>query len=270
MHTTNRRTGTLLVVFGVSLLLIVMLAYSSTSWAAPNAQGTVPTPPGATAVATDTSGGGGGGGGGGSGGDTSNTDTSNNSAAATLTPAAAGAGVVCAIGDAGAQCSASDLIVQVAAGAASPGSALTIEGSFPQPPCPPSPSGHKFLNRCYRYAWIGTNAESLNAIQAPVQYCISFGAEQLAAVANKPEQLLVGVAGADGTWSLLKPTVDAAGNRTCATTNQLIVWSGLFAAENASAILPTVGGVQSNFVWLALLGIGGALLALGAWQLRRQ
>ncbi len=264
MRSTNRQV-VIALVFGFIFLMVVLSAFAGTTWAAPGAQGTVPTPPGGpTTVATTTPGGGDGGG---------NNDNSNNGGAndggAQPTPAAPGSGVVCAIGDAGAQCSATDLIVVVGAGAASAGSALTIEGSFPQPPCPTSPANHIFLNRCYRYTWIGTNALPINAISAPVQYCISYGAEQLAAVKNNPDALLIGVAAADGNWSVLKATADAANNRTCATTNQLIVWSALFAPQAPATVLPTVGGPMNGWWFAALVGIGIVLL-FGAVQFRRR
>ena len=272
MRSTTRRNGIIAVLFGIIMLAIVMLAFSSTTWAAPGAQGTVPTPPGPTSVATTTPGDDTGGNDN-NGGDNNNNDNSNNGGSndntAQPTPAAPGAGVVCAIGDAGAQCSASDLIVVVGAGAASPGSALTIEGSFPQPPCPSSPANHTFLNRCYRYTWIGTNALPINAISAPVQYCIGYGAEQLATVKNNADALLMGVATADGNWTLLKATADAANNRTCATTNQLIVWSALFAPQNPATVLPTVGGSPNSWWLAALVGVGFILL-IGAVQFRRR
>lgn len=270
MHITNRRNGIVVGVFGLILLVVVMLAFSSTTWAAPGAQGTVPTPPKPTAAPTkaptDDS----------SGGDNNNNNNSNsggdNSGAGQTTPAAPAApsfGTVCAIGDSGAQCVANDLIVVVGAGAASGGSALTIEGSVPQPPCPTSPTGHNFLNRCYHYVWTGTNAQPLNAINAPVQYCIGYGPEQLAMVKNNPNALLIGLANDDGSWTLLKPTADPAGNRTCATSNQLILWSALFAPQSASELLPTVGSAPNSWWLTALVGIGIVLLA-AAIQFRRQ
>lgn len=270
MQATPRRNGVVLVIFGLVMLVIVMLALSSTTWAAPNMQGTVPTPPGG-ATATPTSGddGGGGGGSGGDNGNDNGGDNGGGAAQPTAAPAGVGSGSVCAIGDSGAQCTAGDLVIVVGAGAASAGSALTIEGTFPQPPCPSSPANHNFLNRCYRYAWIGTNALPLNGINAPVQYCIGYGAEQLAAVKNKPETLVIGVASGDGAWSLLKPTVDAAGSRVCATSNQLITWSALFAPQTVSALLPTVGAPTDAWWLAALVGIG-AILLVGAFQIRRR
>jgi hypothetical protein len=160
------------------------------------------------------------------------------------------------------------LIVVVGTGAANAGSALTIEGSFPQPPCPASPAGQIFLNRCYRYTWIGTDAQPLTTISAPVQYCISYGPAELASAKNNPDAMLIGLAGADGTWSLLKPTVDPAGSRVCATSNQIFVWNGLFAAENPSQLLPTVGAPQNSWWLAALAGVGLVLLAV-AGRIRR-
>lgn len=266
MSTSHRRTGIVLIVFGLAMLVIVTLAFSSTSWAAPNAQGTVPTAP-APGDPTTTPGDGNGDNGSNDNGSDNGDDSSTNGD--TATPVAPGAGTVCAIGETGAQCAAPDLIVVAAAGAANAGSALTIEGSFPQPPCPASPAGHNFLNRCYRYTWIGTNAQPLEAISAPVQYCISYGAEQLASAHNDANALLIGVAGADGKWTLLKPTADAANNRTCATSNQLIVWSALFAPQSASPVLPTVGAPPDN-MWLAVLALGGILILVGVMQFRRR
>jgi hypothetical protein len=288
MQTPNHRNATALVVFGLILVLVVWLAFSSTTWAAPGAQGTVPTPPGPTdtfptrtaptdaapttaAPTNEPPPSDDGGNDNDDGGDQGNGNDDGGDAggnAQPTAPAAPGAGSVCAIGDTGAQCAATDLIVAVGAGAASPGSALTIEGSFPQPPCPASPSGQNFLNRCFRYAWIGTNAEPLSSISAPVQYCISYGAEQLAAAKNDPEAMLIGLAGADGTWSMLKPTADTASNRTCATSNQLFVWSALFVPENPSQLLPTVGAPQNSW-WLAALASVGIVLLVAAGRLRR-
>ncbi len=274
MQATPRRSGFVLITFGLTMILLVTLALAGTTWAAPNAQGTVPTPPaGATVAPTGTSGGGN------NGGDNSGNDSNNggdlNSGSsgdannAQPTAPSPGAGTVCAIGENGAQCTSGELLIMVASGAASAGSALTIEGSFTQPPCPASPNAHNFMNRCYRYAWIGTNAEPLTSIGAPVQYCISYGANELAAVKNKAEAFVIGVAGADGNWTLLKPTVDPTGNRACATSNQMVVWNALFAPQNVSDLLPTVGGQPNSMLWaVALAGI--ALIGLGVFQVRRQ
>lgn len=266
-----------LAVFGLILLVIVMLAFSSTTWAAPGAQGTVPTAPAPT---PGNNGGGNNGGdknknnnnnndnGGGDNSGTLNSGSDSTGGGASAAPAGPGAGSVCAIGDNGAQCTATDLVIVVGPGAATAGSALTIEGSFPQPPCPPSSAGQNFLDRCYRFTWIGTNAQPLDAINAPVQYCISYGEQQLAVVKNNPNAFLIGLAGADGNWTMLKPTADPAGNRTCATSNQLIVWSALFAPKSSSDLLPTVGAPENNW-WLAALAGFGAVLILVAARLRR-
>lgn len=276
MQVTSHRNGFMFIAFVLAMFIIVTLAFSSTTWAAPNAQGTVPTPPrptrtSPTAVPTDNTGGGDNQGN--DGGDNSGDNGGNNNGGQLQTGSgdtapgvAVGAGSVCAIGDAGAQCAAGDLIIVAGAGVASPGSALTIEGSFPQPPCPTSPAGHVFMNRCYRYAWIGTSAEPLTEINGPVQYCINFGPVELAAVNNDANLLLIGVAGADGTWTLLKPVVDSSSARTCATTNQLIVWSALFAPQNPTAILPTVGAFHNDLRVAVISALGIALL-IGASRL---
>ncbi|MCC7162614.1 MAG: hypothetical protein IT331_08975 [Anaerolineae bacterium] len=285
MQATPRRNGFLVLAFVLAMFIIVTLAFSSTTWAAPNAQGTVPTPP----VPTDTAptavppgdGDGGNDNGDNGGNDNGGSDDSNapaddsgnggsqdDDSGGTAPTAAAGAGSVCAIGDGGAQCSAGELNIVVGAGAANPGSALTIEGSFPQPPCPPSPAGHTFLNRCYRYTWINTSAEPMSSINAPVQYCINYGAAELAAVNNDPASFLIGVMGADGAWSMLKPVVDLPTGRACVTSNQLVVWSALFAPPTASELLPTVGATQDQLWMAAVAGIGVVLL-LGASWLRK-
>lgn len=269
MQVQNRRNGIALVLFILGFMIMVTLALASTTWAAPNAQGTVPTPPNATAQPTST-GGGGGNGGGNNGGGQGNGGQDNSGGDTTApTAAAPGSGSVCAIGETGAQCSAQDLIIVVGAGTAPAGSALTIEGPFGQPPCPASPEGNNFLNRCFRYGWIGTNTEPLETINGPVQYCLSYGPEQLAAANNKPESMLVGFAGADGKWTVVKPTLDVAGSRACATTNQEIVWSALFAPKAASALLPTVGGDAAAWWMLPLAGLG-IVLMLGAVRFARQ
>lgn len=273
MQATPHRNGFLIIAFVLVMFVIITLAFSSTTWAAPNAQGTVPTPPkptstAPTAVPTDSSSGGDNGGNNGGDNDGNNNNggqlqTGNENTAPTIP---AGAGSVCAIGDAGAQCSAGDLIIVAGAGVASPGSALAIEGSFPQPPCPTSPTGHIFMNRCYRYAWIGTSAEPLTEINGPVQYCINFGPAELAAVNNDANLFLIGVAGADGAWTMLKPVVDSSSARTCATSNQLLVWSALFAPQNPTAILPTVGAVSNN-LWVIVISTLGLALLIGAARL---
>jgi len=251
MQVRNRRNSMALVFFISGLIAFLTLALVSTTWAAPNAQGTVPTPPNPTAQPTTTGGGNNGGGSqDNSGGQNSGTD------AILPTASAPGDGTVCAIGDEGAQCTVENLIIVVGAGAAPSGSALTIEGSFGQPPCPPSPEANLFLNRCYRYAWIGTAAELLPKINAPVQYCFNFGPEQLAAVDNKPETFLVGFADMRAQWTIVKPTIDPAANRVCATTNQGIVWSALFAPKPAAPLLPTVGGALNAWWMLPLAGLG--------------
>ncbi len=274
---TNRRAHTA-IALAVALFLvigIILLSFASTTWAAPGAQGTVPTrerptrPPPTSAPPPDN--------GGDNGGNGGNQDNSGNNGGdnggkqgnAVQTPPPAASVAVCAIGDAGTECAAPDVVVLVASGAAAAGSALTIEGPFGQPPCPPSPAGVNFLNRCYRFSWIGTDVQPLSEIKAPVQYCLSYGAEQLAAVNNKPEDLLIGWAGADGSWTLVKPTLDAAANRTCATSNQIATWSALFASQSPSNLLPTVGG-QTNPLWLVPVGMLGAILMLGAWRLTRK
>ncbi len=294
MQHQPRRSGIVILAFIAAMLVIGTLAFYSTTWAAPGAQGTVPTPPRPTDVPVTVSppddGGGGndnggnndnnnnGGGdqnnggndGGNNGGDGGgNNDGGNqNTVQPTAAPAAAGTGSVCAIGEGGAQCAAGDLIIIVGAGAANAGSALTIEGSFPQPPCPASPSAHTFLNRCYRYTWIGTDAQPLSAVNAPVQYCINYSPTELAAVNNNAEAFVLGVANADGAWSVLKPTIDSAGSRACATTDQLIVWSALFAPQAPTSLLPTVGGAQ-DYMWVLALAGFGILLLVGATRLRK-
>jgi hypothetical protein len=274
MQVQHRRNGIALVLFILGFMVLVTLALASTTWAAPNAQGTIPTPPNATAQPTSAGGGGNGGGqdsgGQNSGGqDTGGQNAGGESGSPTAAAPVPGAGSVCAIAENGAQCSVENLIVVVGAGAAPAGSAFTIEGPFGQPPCPASPDGNNFLNRCYRYGWIGTNAQPLTGINAPVQYCLGFGPEQIAATNNKTDSLLVGFAAADGQWTVVKPIVDTAGNRACATTNQQIVWSALFAPKAASTLLPTVGG-DTNAWWMVPLALLGVVMMLGAIRLARQ
>jgi hypothetical protein len=124
------------------------------------------------------------------------------------------------------------------------------------------------LNRCFRYTWIGTNAQPLTSISGPVQYCISYGPAELAAVKNNPDSLLLGIAGADGAWTMLKPTADPAGGRTCATTDQLVGWSALFGPQAVTDLLPTVGGAH-NYLWLFVPAALGILLVFGAVRLRK-
>lgn len=280
MHPSKHRTGLALTFVTLGLVLLIGLALAGTTWAAPGAQGTVPTPPKPTGQPTSTGGGGGdngGNNGGDNGGDNNaannggdngaNQDSGGGSSQPAPAPAA-GTGAVCAVGDNGAQCTAPDLTVVVSAGSAASGSALTIEGSFPQPPCPVSPTGHTFLNRCYRFSWIGTDTQPLTTLQAPVQYCIAFGAEQVAAVNNKPESLLVGLASANGSWTLLKPTIDAERGHACGTSREMATWAALFAPQAGSPVLPTVGADQSS-VGLGLLGAFAAGLLLVGWRLRR-
>lgn len=45
MRVKSSRTGIALVVFTLGFIGLITLALASTTWAAPNAQGTVPTPP---------------------------------------------------------------------------------------------------------------------------------------------------------------------------------------------------------------------------------
>jgi hypothetical protein len=82
---------------------------------------------------------------------------------------------------------------------------------------------------------------------------------------NQPENLLIGFAAADGAWTVVKPTVDVTGNRTCATTNQIAQWGSLFSPQNVTALLPATGQ-QEVQLWLIPLFVGG-LLILGAWRL---
>ena len=68
---------------------------------------------------------------------------------------------------------------------------------------------------------------------------------------------------------MLKPTVDPSSNRTCATSNQLIVWSALFAPQSPSELLPTVGAAL-NQVWLVAVAGIGLVLLLGAAFVRKE
>ncbi len=264
MHVSKRQNGIALAIFAICLTALVMLAVTSTTWAAPGAQGTVPTAPAPTQSAGTPSGGGSSGtpvsgttGGGDSGG----------GAQATSVPSVPGPGSVCAISESGAQCGGGDMIVVVGAGAVGAGSALTIEGPFGQPPCPASPVGNNFLNRCYRFTWIDTNAQPLTKVSGPVQYCIAYGQEQLAAATNNPNAFLIGLAGENGQWTLVKPNLDAAGGRVCATSDQLIRWSALFAPQTSSILLPTTGeGFQ--LWWIVPIALVGAALWFGALRLR--
>ncbi|MBI4670883.1 MAG: hypothetical protein HY741_04335 [Chloroflexi bacterium] len=247
MNTTTHRNGMALALFILAFMGLVMLAWTSTTWAAPNAQGTVPTPPKPTVrptvpltaqpTAQPTSADDGGGG-----------QNNGGGSSPTVQPTAIvvpGPESVCAIGEDGAQCSATDLVVVIAAGAAPAGSALTIEGPIAQPPCPASPGGMTFLNRCYRFKWVGADAQPLSALNGPVQYCFAYGPEQLALTNSQPEKMLVSFADASGAWSVVIPTPDPAGARTCATTNQLAVWSALFVPDAVLPLLPTTGGANA-------------------------
>lgn len=265
MHVSKRHNGIALAIFAFCLTALVMLALTSTTWAAPGAQGTVPTAPAPTQPAATPGGGGDNGGGNNTGGNSSGGDAGN--AQATTVPSVPGPGTVCAIGENGAQCASGDMIVVVGAGAVGAGSALTIEGSFGQPPCPASPVGINFLNRCYRFTWIDTNAQPLKQVNGPIQYCIAYGPEQLAATTNNPSAFLIGLAGANGQWSLVKPNLDAAGGRVCATSDQLIKWSALFAPQSSSVLLPTTGAAFQLW-WLAPIALFGAALWFGALRLR--
>jgi|GEM_PF-2276789 hypothetical protein len=269
MHVHTRRNGMALILFVVGFTMIVTLALASTTWAAPNAQGTVPTPPKPTAQATASTGGGGTNNGGGQKNGGGKSGGSDNGGSQVNPTAAPGAGSVCAIGENGAQCTADSLTIVVGAGVVPAGSALTIEGPFAQPPCPASPDGAVFLNRCYRFGWIGTNAQPLSAISGPVQYCVTYGAEQLGATDNKPDSMLFGFAGGEEKWTLVKPTIDTNANRVCATTNQEIMWGALFAPKAASTLLPTVGG-EWNLFWMAPLAVVGVAMMLGAWRIARK
>ncbi len=270
MNVPAHRNGVALALFIGGFILLVMLALASTTWAAPNAQGTVPTPPkptarptvpGPTPQPTSSKNGG--------GQDSGGENVPTAQPTAPTAPTAPGVGTVCAIGETGAQCSAENLAVIVSAGAAPAGAGLTIEGPFAQPPCPASPESSTFLNRCYRFMWTGADAQPLAALNGPVQYCLQYGAEQLAATENKPEAMLVGFADANGTWVVVKPTVDAASSHICATTNQLIVWSALFAANAPLPLLPTTG--NSNAVlWMILFVILGGALMVAAWRVARK
>lgn len=276
MQDSKWRNGVALVLFAFCLLAIVMLALTSTTWAAPGAQGTVPTPPEPTSTiptaippATSTDGtNNGGNDNGGSGGDSGgSTDTGGSSGAGSV-----GQGSVCSIGSDGATCSAENLILVVGAGAAGAGSALNIEGSLPQPPCPASPTGFLFLNRCYRFTWTDSNAQALESLSGPVLYCISFGPEQLAAAANNPDAFSIGLADATGTWTLVKPTLDAPTGRVCATSNQMVQWSALFAPQSGVRLLPTVGAQFDSWWLVPLVALGLLLLFLlvGAIRVRRK
>jgi hypothetical protein len=121
------------------------------------------------------------------------------------------------------------------------------------------------VNQCYGLTWSGVSTFS-----APVQYCIGYGPDQLAAVTNKPESFLIGFAGADGNWAFVKPTVDAPNQRICAASDRLLAWAALFAPQTATAVLPTVGDPFEPG-WLLAWGILGSVLVLGAGLiLRRQ
>ena len=134
MQDSQHRSGIIIGVFVVGLLVIVMLALAGTTWAAPGAQGTVPTPPNGTSVPPPTGGGNNGAGDTGGGNNGGGNNNGGNTGGEVPPPVAPGStGAVCAIGDNGAQCSGTNLLVVVGAGAAPAGSALTIEGSFAQP-----------------------------------------------------------------------------------------------------------------------------------------
>ncbi len=250
-----------LVFFISGLIAFLTLALVSTTWAAPNAQGTVPTPPNPTAQPTTTGGGNNGGGqnnggdnngGDNNGGSQDNGDDQNSDEPVSVPTAVAPAvptphsGAECMIAENGAQCTAENLIVVVSAGAAPAGSSLTIEGPLAQPPCPASPNAFIFLSRCYRYAWQSPNHEPLAKLDAPVQYCFVIGPEQLVLVGNKSDTILVGLADTGAAWTLVKPMFDAATRRVCATTNQKVEWSALFAPPTAPILLPTTGSARTR------------------------
>lgn len=284
MRVPTRRNGLALVLFILGFALVTALAFASTTWAAPNAQGTVPTPPkptgqptarptvNSTAQPTAINIGGGNNGGGNNGGNGNNSGNQDNGSGNTgSTPGAQAVplpNTVCAIVESGAQCMLNELNLVVSAGAAPSGSTVTMDGSFGQPPCPASPVGIIFLNRCYRFHWTDANAQPVTALGGPVQHCMMYGAEQSVLTGNRPENMLIGFAGADGVWSVVKPAIDTAAGRVCATTNQAVMWTGLFAPQAAPALLPTTG--EGVIGWLFPLMVTGILLMLAAWRIRRK
>lgn len=257
----NRRSHTVagIVIAAILFFALVALSLSGTTWAAPNAQGTVPTAVPPTSPAGSGNGGGNGGGGDGGGG-------GNGSAVATATPRALPA-IVCVIGEEITQCVFDVLWVLIRAGTVAAGSALTIEGPFTPPPCPPSPANFAFLNRCYRFTWLGTNAQPITALAAPVQYCYTYSAAELALAQNKADNLLVGFAGADGVWTVVKPTVDAANARICAVVDKVYAWSALFTAQ--PTLLPVTGGREMSLAVLLIAITGLGVAGAGLCALRR-
>jgi hypothetical protein len=125
-----------------------------------------------------------------------------------------------------------------------------------------------FLNRCYRTMWSDPNGQALSALGAPAQYCISYGAEQIALSQDKPENMLMGFAQENGDWTVVKPTLDIASGRICGVTNQAAVWTALFAPASAPILLPTTGG---NAVWWTIpLALFGMMLMLVALRIVRR
>lgn len=252
MHPQRRRFGSSLLISSIILVTILLLALNGTTWAAPGAQGTVPTPK-STQVAPAGQPTGQPGGEGNNGGDNQNgndqgnnqeqgngeTGTATEPTAVPVVPLAPTSGSVCSIADTGAQCNVAPLVLVVPAGAMPSGSALAFEGPFAQPPCPPSEAGITFLNKCYRVNWIGTDTQPLSTLSAPVTSCFAYSAQDVAHASNQPDNLLIGLAGADGRWSLVKPTVDQPNSRVCATLDHPFTWQGLFTGK--PTLLPDTG-----------------------------
>lgn len=246
--------------FGLSVLLstviltaLLLLAWNGTTWAAPGAQGTVPTPrvtdasgnDQATAEPNDNQ-------------DpnepSDNSGGGDNGGLVPLVPESAPptAGSVCAVSDNGTQCIVDPLTLVLSPGAMPVGSALAIEGSFTQPPCPQSGSDVVFVNHCYRLTWLGADTQILAAFNAPVTTCISYNDTDLGSAGNRADIFLMGFARADGVWSIIKPTLDQGNARVCATVDQVFTWQALFAPPSIAA--PATTATAPDPLAVPLLG----------------
>lgn len=255
MRSPRRQFGLSLLITTVILAALLLLAWNGTTWAAPGAQGTVPTPrvtdasgnDQATAVPDDNQN---------PNEPTDNSGGGDNSGLVPLVPESAPptTGSVCAVSDDGTQCTVDPLLFVLSPGAMPAGSALAIEGSFTQPPCPPSGSDVIFVNHCYRLTWLGADTQILAAFNAPVTTCISYNSADLGLAANRADTFLVGFARADGAWSIIKPTLDEGNSRVCATVDQVFTWLGLFAPPSIAASPTTGTATSADPLALPLLG----------------
>lgn len=201
---------------------------------------------------------GGGGGGGGGGGPTDTPFPGGKP-----TP---GGGGGCSIGDPGGTCIVPGKVISVPTGAMLANSIINID-PVQQPPCPATPTGYVFLDHCFSIKFTGPDGNPLTSFNKPIYDCMDYVPDDVAAAGGDPANLLIGFF-VSGQWELVKPDVDTANSKVCASIDHSFTFQALFTKQPT---LPVTGAKNdpTYLFSLMLMSFAGIAIAGGVWRFRQ-